>query len=394
LAARSISETERVRYLLGLSLPAEREHIESLYFEDEDAFQEMLTAEDDLIDAYARGELTGHERQNFEKSLASSLNESRVQFARAFTDVISASRPAENKHSDTSLHIFKFFRSPGGLQIAMIALVIVFVAVLAWLVSDRRRTAKALGELRVESTKLSQRLDALLQRGNSEPTPVAETVAQPANPRVKRETPKPTGRGTIANQLARQLGDAKNIQEAITARADLTETLVNRSDATLGNTFVAKRITQLPLEARNVPNLLTLPTAITRGGYIAERPEEFRVSVDGDYHTYILFPLHTSSSGEKAIHIPTSLTWLRFHLPLETAATHEDYRIRIQTPNGRYVISAEWTEPLTPNQTFLDTPIIFTADLSSGDYVLLLMGKGPDGSFAKIAEYPFKVIKY
>jgi hypothetical protein len=42
-----------------MSPPAEREHIELEYFENEDAFEEMLTAEDDLIDAYASGELTG-----------------------------------------------------------------------------------------------------------------------------------------------------------------------------------------------------------------------------------------------------------------------------------------------------------------------------------------------
>jgi hypothetical protein len=99
LAARLLSETKRVRYLLGLSSPAEREHIESEYFDDEDAFQEMLTAEDDLIDAYAHGELADEERRRFEKSfVSSSRGRDRVQFARAFAGVVSATRSVETKH--------------------------------------------------------------------------------------------------------------------------------------------------------------------------------------------------------------------------------------------------------------------------------------------------------
>ena len=84
--------------MLGLSSPAEREHIESEYLEDEDAFQEMLTAEDDLIDAYARGELAGEERRRFGNSFTRSLGaRDRVQFARAFANTVSATQSVETK---------------------------------------------------------------------------------------------------------------------------------------------------------------------------------------------------------------------------------------------------------------------------------------------------------
>ena len=112
MAARSISETKRVQYLLGLSAPAERELIESEYFEDEHAFQEMLAAEDDLMDAYARGELAGEERRRFEMRFMSSLRgRERVQFARAFTGTVSPTRSVETKLG-TLLDIFKTFQSP------------------------------------------------------------------------------------------------------------------------------------------------------------------------------------------------------------------------------------------------------------------------------------------
>ncbi|HKR14519.1 MAG TPA: hypothetical protein VJT15_20805, partial [Pyrinomonadaceae bacterium] len=65
-------DTKRIQYLLGLCSQAERERIESEYFADKDAFQKMLTAEDDLVDAYARGGLSGEERRRFEKRFLSS----------------------------------------------------------------------------------------------------------------------------------------------------------------------------------------------------------------------------------------------------------------------------------------------------------------------------------
>jgi hypothetical protein len=78
---------------------------------------------------------------------------------------------------------------------------------------------------------------------------------------------------------------------------------------------------------------------------------------------------------------------------LETAAIHEIYHLTIKTGDGRLVTSVSWTEPLIPNQTVIDTPVISTGDLPSGDYVFLLKGES-DGSFVKVADYSFKVIKY
>ena len=73
-----------------------------------------------------------------------------------------------------------------------------------------------------------------------------------------------------------------NISESVTVSASSAELLVNRDDATLGSTFVNKQITQLPLEARNVPSLLTLQTATTRDGYVAgSRADQSNITLDG-----------------------------------------------------------------------------------------------------------------
>jgi Carboxypeptidase regulatory-like domain len=527
LPARSISETKRVRYLLGLSSPAERQQIESEYFENEDAFEEMLTTEDDLIDAYARGELAGEERRRFEKSFLSSLRgRDQVQFARAFTGTVSAIRSVETKRPGPWLDIFKTFQSPGLLRTATIAVVIVFVAVLAWLVTDRRRMTNELSVLRAESAELSKRTEALQRNSDTERTRTSEASAQltylrgePANsrhrarrttttqrarhwPEVKNDREKiasskpeqtekhintqdaslsnasektsntpilgrrfenlltlqpgtsldghaargrddgATVRGTTKDsqgnvvsgatvtltdsarnftrtQLTNENGayvfnaippgtyslevnatgfktasasglaalvDTPTVRDMHLEVGDVSETIyvtssaeaaINTSDASLGNSF--KGIPQLPLNAKNVVDLLSLEPGVSRTGAAnGRRADQSSITLDG---------------VETTIRIPSSPSWIRFQVALETAAIHEEYRVTIKTADGRPVTSVDWIEPLTPNQTIIDTPVIFTAELSSGNYVLLLMGKEPDGSFVKVAEYSFKVIK-
>jgi len=73
-----------------------------------------------------------------------------------------------------------------------------------------------------------------------------------------------------------------NVTETVTIAAGSAEVLVNRDDGTLGNNFVSKQITQLPLEARNVNNLLSLQPGATRDGTVAgARADQSNVTLDG-----------------------------------------------------------------------------------------------------------------
>jgi hypothetical protein len=511
--AKSISETKRVRYLLGLSSPAEREHIESEYFEDEEAFQEMLTAEDDLIDAYARGELASEERRRFETNFVRSLRgRERVQFARAFAENVSATRSVETKLPNTSLDILKTFQWPGLLRTTTIAAMIIFVAVLAWMASDRKILTDEIRKLRAESVELSKRTEAL-QRGSNTEQP------HTAAPQLSDPKPRRRKRGTITTQRARYLPEIKNNREKIasskpkqaekfinTQDASLgnsltpqnrsssgsttvrgtakdpngnavsgaivtltnstrnftrtqstnkdgaylfkaippgsysikveargfktaltsglvalvdtptvhdlqlevgyvsetvtspSEAAINTNDATLGNSFEPKLITELPPDVKNVVGLLTLqPSVSSTGAVNGERADQSNVTLEGVDVNGPVYSVDVSvrlDSADAIIHIPSALRWIRFQIALETAAIHEHYRVTIKTADGRPVTSDDWSEPLTPEQTIIDTPAILTSDLPSGDYVLLLMGKESDNSFVKVAEYSFKVIKY
>jgi hypothetical protein len=486
LAVRSISETQRVRYLLGLCSPEEREHIESEYFEDEDAFQEMLAAEDDLIDAYARGELVGEERRRFEKNLGSSFQgRDRVQFARAFAGIVSDTR---------SVRAGTFFQSPRLFQTATITTIVVLIVAFAWLVIDRMRMISELREIRLESVELSKRNDNERTANAQIPAQLTNLSPEPEQPRhreraitvtqratlggvsVERITPyssmpgktssrhDSTVRGTatdlngnlVSGATVTLINSAKNFARTQTTNEDGTyvfnaippgtysievrasgfmtalvsglavivdapiirdvqlevgavseiiaisagaEAPINTTDATIGNTFESRRITELPLNASDVVGLLSLQPGVSSTGFVnGVRTDQSNITLDGvdvneHLNTYLLKPQNRGSNSQITF-IPNSLSWIRFRITLETAAIHDDYRIIIKTAGGRAVSSVDWTEPLTPNQTIIDTPAISTADLPSGDYVLLLMGKAPNGSFVKVAEYSFKVIKY
>jgi hypothetical protein len=82
------------RYLLGELAEDERERLQAAYFDDDALFARLLAAEDDLIDAYARGTLTGARRRRFEQRFGQAPDHRRrLGFARALRHAV-APRPA------------------------------------------------------------------------------------------------------------------------------------------------------------------------------------------------------------------------------------------------------------------------------------------------------------
>jgi hypothetical protein len=84
----AFSEALIVWYLLG-DLPEEMQSaIEDRAFQDRQYLQRILAAEADLIDEYARGELSDCARRQFEsRFLASAERRRKVEFAKALVRV-------------------------------------------------------------------------------------------------------------------------------------------------------------------------------------------------------------------------------------------------------------------------------------------------------------------
>ena len=80
-------------------------------------------------------------------------------------------------------------------------------------------------------------------------------------------------------EVAMEIG---NVTETISVTVGAGEALINTQDGSLGNNFVSQQITQLPLNARNVANLLSLQPAVTPSGYVAGgRSDQANITLDG-----------------------------------------------------------------------------------------------------------------
>jgi hypothetical protein len=72
------------------------------------------------------------------------------------------------------------------------------------------------------------------------------------------------------------------VSEVVSVSASTSENIINTQDASLGNNFVSKQIVQLPLNARNVGNLLSLQPAVSSSGYVAGgRSDQANLTIDG-----------------------------------------------------------------------------------------------------------------
>lgn len=72
------------------------------------------------------------------------------------------------------------------------------------------------------------------------------------------------------------------LTETVSVSAGSSEVLLNTQDATLGNNFESKQISQLPLESRNVVALLSLQPGVTPDGFVTgSRSDQANVTLDG-----------------------------------------------------------------------------------------------------------------
>ena len=95
LEASIMNDRESItRYLLGQMSEADRLLFQERMFNDDEFFDAVTEVETDLIDAYARGELTPAEREQMEHSLlGSSAAQKRVAFAAALAGISTAAGP-------------------------------------------------------------------------------------------------------------------------------------------------------------------------------------------------------------------------------------------------------------------------------------------------------------
>ena len=72
-----------------------------------------------------------------------------------------------------------------------------------------------------------------------------------------------------------------SITEVVTVTASGNDAQINTTDATIGNTFNEHQIKELPLDARNVANLLSLPAVTQTGEVAGGRNDQANITIDG-----------------------------------------------------------------------------------------------------------------
>jgi anti-sigma factor RsiW len=353
LSGKTQAGTRLTRYLLGLISPDEREQLESEYFRNDDAFQEMLTAEDDLIDAYARGELSTEEQHHFEERfLKSAAVRERVRFARTLAGFV-PDTPAAKEPVPSQPGFFASLRLPGmALRYAAVGL-IAFALPTTWFLVQQGNMRSELAQLRAERDRLNQQTEQLQQAANTERTHNAESTAQIEKLQqqlAQKAEPQPQSVNTNQH-VPRGSSDQKYARNNRTQKKQITP------DAPMGNTFARQNVTQLPTSS-----IFDLTPGTLR-------------SVGGRTNT---------------ITVPKQAKFVVLRLGLETTG-YEYYRAVIETADGSQVRSFDRFKSLTPTSQNIELPFIPASELPVGVYIITLHAQQPDGSFLKVGDYSFTV---
>jgi hypothetical protein len=157
------------RYLLGQASVEERAELEDQYLHDDDLFEEIVAAENDLIDAYVRGDFDAHEQSQFEATFLSiPERRERVEFARSLMRAGSTRKmPVAGARKSGSGWFVSKRSEPGPAplwQLGLAAALLVAVAGLAWVTVSNRELHHQLDAARAAQADALRQVQALRQQ--------------------------------------------------------------------------------------------------------------------------------------------------------------------------------------------------------------------------------------
>jgi anti-sigma factor RsiW len=181
------------RYLLGELSEAEQTQLEEHAFSNSDYMHHVRAVEKDLVDEYARGELSGPEREAFERRFFVSESRRRqIEFARALMQV-SRETPAIASSAATSwwnaLILFGRGLNPA-LKFALAALALFMVIGGLWLFRESTRSPREQAQIQPPSEATPRAQE------NATPKSTAEQRAQNEPQATPSPANHPEGRGT------------------------------------------------------------------------------------------------------------------------------------------------------------------------------------------------------
>lgn len=181
------------RYLLGELSEQEQAALEKRYFSDPQVFNEVLKVESELVDAYARGQLSTEMRERFEQSyLKHPSRRNRVEFAQTLTTRIDEREAPVTRSRQSDLQLSwkeRLLATVRGQRPALrfaMALIIMLIALAGvWIfVNNRRRQQQESVQIQtppqpIETPQQTKPQQAQEERAASQPSPNSITNSAP-----------------------------------------------------------------------------------------------------------------------------------------------------------------------------------------------------------------------
>jgi len=177
-------ESQSARYLLGEMTEADQARFEESFFHDVELSELLSDAENDLIDAYVREELSPRERERFERHfLVSERRREKLELARALLQAKDARAAARVVDSRPLLPwwkaMFAALRVPStALSYSFGAAALLLLVGGLWLFSEVRQLREETARLAAERDKQSAQNDRLREQADERNRQSDELAAQ------------------------------------------------------------------------------------------------------------------------------------------------------------------------------------------------------------------------
>jgi hypothetical protein len=320
---KQIDEQEVRRFLLGELPDSQQVELERRFFEDDNAYKQILAIQEELADDYVRDHLPASERNLFVQNfLRSSLRRERLEYAAVFARALET--PGDNSieapaRASWIEGLSSFFRPSFQFALVSSALAVVLLAGLGWLVFQNRRLSQ-----RVE--QVSQQNQSLIKQAGSSQQ---ETSAKQAE---------------LQKEVAAQRAQASSLQATLDEKQrelDKLKADQGRDRGPAGGALAS----------------FVLSAGISRG---------------------------EDDEPEKLI-IPATARSVQLHLNLERVEKYREFIAEVRTARGNLVWSRRGLESSGENFGAVVVTVP-AALLSNGEYEISLKGTSP-GSTEAIGYY-------
>lgn len=194
-----------IRYLLGELPAAEQTTLEQEYFADPQLFDQLVEAENDLIDEYARGRLSPETRRRFEQYyLAHSKRRERSRFAQVLAARLDRAGELPSAAIPTESWLQRLLTALQGPKLAWsfaVALVLLIAGV-AWFALQTRHLHQELAKNEAERNGQEQHQKDLQQQLGVERSRADQLAGELARARSETTRPTATPSNTPAPMLA------------------------------------------------------------------------------------------------------------------------------------------------------------------------------------------------